>query len=366
MTHRIARAFVTLVALAATAMLTVLTPTAQAAPEEYAFTEILDGGTDWVEFGCPALNDRGQVAVRGQRESGAERILRGSGGPLTVIAKDSRGITFLGRNPSINDRGDVSFAAGLRGASEAIYRGRGGELVEIANTEPGRFNFFGFDTSINDQRRVAFKAELDNFDEGLFSGRGEGVRTHYLASTSPFQGDDSGPSYNDVSEIAFVEFVDDDGTGIFVVTPDDEFIEIATDEGPIGFLGDPSLNNLGQVAFHAFFDEGGEAILMGDGGPLTTVADTTGPFESFGFGGPSLNVHGDVAFTAALDGSFETGLYVGPDPEADRVIGPGDPLDGSVVTNVVACNEALNDHGELAFFAQLEDGRMVVYRATPR
>jgi hypothetical protein len=40
-------------------------------------------------------------------------------------------------------------------------------------------------------------------------------------------------------------------------------------------------------------------------------------------------------------------------------------LDGSVVTSVGLCWEGLNNGGELAFSAELDDGRFGIFRATP-
>jgi hypothetical protein len=115
-----------------------------------------------------------------------------------------------------------------------------------------------------------------------------------------------------------------------------------------------------------------DEIVTGNGGPLTTVADTRGEFASFGFRPPSLNNEGDVAFHATLDDGT-SGIFVGSDPVADRVLATGDTLDGSTVQNesLVFCEEGLSDSGELAFVAQLEDPnspegfRMAVFRATP-
>jgi hypothetical protein len=115
----------------------------------------------------------------------------------------------------MNDLGEVSFAARLNEVDkatgdtiEAIVRGDGRRLTEIASTAE-QFNFFGFDASVNNSGVVAFKAELDtqfNFDEGLFSGSGDrklGTTTHYLASTSPFVGEDSRPSINNAGTSPF-------------------------------------------------------------------------------------------------------------------------------------------------------------------
>jgi hypothetical protein len=115
------------------------------------------------------------------------------------------------------------------------------------------------------------------------------------------------------------------------------------------------------------------AIVTGNGGPLTTVADTTGPFGSFGFRPPSINNNGDVAFLADLDDFPPTsGIFVGPRVVQDRVVETGDKLDGARVIGLRFCEEGLNDLGQLAFIANLADPsapngfRTAVFRATPR
>jgi hypothetical protein len=338
--------------------------------DKYKFLPIVDTRTDPFNpfgFGCPAINNVGEVAFRVRLQSGATGVFRSDGRALVTIVEDNfERFGFIGFHPSINDQGDVSFAANVRPRGEAILRGRGGPLTTIAQTEPGPFNFFGFDTSVDGQGNVAFKAELDNFDEGLFFGAGGPITTVYLASTSPFRGTDVGPASNEVGQIAFHEDLDEGGSGIFLWTAG-TFTTIATTAGPIGaFFRPPSLSDEGVVAFHALLDGGaGEAILKGSGGPLTTVADTDGPFSSFGFNGPSVNSQGLVAFSASLD-TGEQGLFIGPDPVRDRVIGTGDKFRGGAVTSLTFCREGLNNGGQLVFSAQLDDGRSVILRATPR
>ena len=252
------------------------------------------------------------------------------------------------------------------------------KLTTIASTAD-EFNFFGFDTSISNSGEVAFKAELDEefgFDEGLFSGSGtrSGVTTHYLASTSAFDGSDARPSINNSGDIVFVESIDS-ARGIFV-GQEGEFTQIAAADPTVG-LGVPISNNAGTVVFQrSFFDEATqqfveEIVKIDADGTSTVVADTRGEFSSFGFRPPSLNDAGDVAFLATLDDFSTSGIFVGPDPVADRVISTGDQLDGATVKNITFCEEGLSDSGELAFVAQLDapetpDGfRTAVFRATP-
>jgi hypothetical protein len=330
----------------------------------YTFTTLIDStdGFDPSEFGCPAINDVGQVAERVATTSGKQLIVRVDGS-RRIIASSGPLFSFLGRNPSINIRGAVSFAANLADGSESILRGSGGQVTTVASTT-GQFDFFGFDASVNDSARVAFKAELDDFDQGMFSGTGGPLKTYYLASSSKFAGDDAGPSINELGTVAFEEFLDGGGEGIFLARKGG-FVTIATTNGPFGFVEKPSLNNQDVVAFRAFLDGGRAAIVEGDGTSAPTViADTGGAFSDFGFNGPSLNDQGQVVFPATLD-SGQQGIFAGPDPVTDKVVESGDVIGGRTVASVFSCREALNDQGQVVFVAQFADGTAAVIRATP-
>jgi hypothetical protein len=388
--HGVRGVFVILVSLALFAVLA-----APAYAAKYGFTKVADSARDDFNpnsFTCASINNQGDIAFRAGRTSpdglnSFDGIYRANAdGSLTTIAEDpdrSR-FGFLGNFPSINDLGDVSFAANLApGFDQAVLRGNGTELTTIATTTE-EFNFFGFDTSVNNSGEVAFKAELDNFDEGLFSGSGGEVTTHYLNSTDVFLdgqqvrfgGNDSRPSINNLGDIAFDETIQPAfDSGIFVGR-EGSFRTIAAPD-PNRSVQEPVLNDEGTAAFEtSFFDETGQfvtAIVKGNGGPLATVADTTGPFGFFGFRPPAINNNGDVAFSAILDDDFpNTSIYVGPDPKKDRVIGTGDKLDGATTSNVSFCEEGLNDSGQVAFIARLDDPsapegrRTAVFRATPK
>jgi hypothetical protein len=370
---------------------------AQAPPasaQVYTFTKVADSARDGFSpfsFECSAINDRGDIAFRtarvprrgSQLVQGIYRADAGGKGGLTTIAEFGDGFDFLGQIPSINDLGSVAFA--VRDFSprdftetQSIMRGDGKKPVTIASTADG-FDHFGFEPTVNDSAVVAFKGQLTNFDQGLFSGvggRGSSLTTHYLASTSQFSesGNLSRPSINNLGQIGFEEQVDDVfASGIFV-TEGDGFRTIATPD-PNVIVGRPNLNDSGTAAFHRFFnDRPGEELVMGNGGPLTTIADTSGPFQSFGFFlgfvPPALNDNGDVAFLADLDAGG-SGIFVGPDPVADRVIQTGDTLDGSTIKSLRFCDDGLNDAGQLVFQATFDDStvpeglRVAVYRATP-
>ena len=372
---------------------------AQAAPQ-YTFTRVADSAEDGFSpfsFECSAINNHGDIAFRTARapRRGSQLIqgiyrANADGSRLTTITEVGDGFDFLGQIPSINDLGEVSFALRdftQRGPNfletQSIMRGDGRKPpVTIATTEE-QFNNFGFEPTVNNGGVVALKAQLDTFDQfnldqGLFSGE-DGKRstltTYYLSSTSRFSefGSLSRPSINDLGGIAFEAPLDGESTSGIFVTQGTGFETIAAPDPNVN-VGRPNLNDAGIVAFHRFFnDRAGEELVTGS--PLTVVADTSGPFQSFGFTfvgftPPALNNNGDVAFFADLD-SGGSGIFVGPDPVTDRVIGTGDTLDGSTVTNLRFCDEGLNDSGQLAFQATFNDPsvpegvRVAVYRATP-
>jgi hypothetical protein len=102
-------------------------------------------------------------------------------------------------------------------------------------------------------------------------------------------------------------------------------------------------------------------IFTGRGGPVTTVADSTGPYSSFRE--PSLNDLGRVAFTADLDeftpdGRQIQGAFTGSNPAIDKVLQTGDLYEGVPVTSIVTCSEALNNLGQIVMTVQSENPDM--------
>ena len=352
-------------------------------------------------FGCTSINNRGAIAFKAGRTSPngidfTPGIYRANpNGSVTTIAQNQRRFEFIGFNPSMNNQGQVSFSAALDREDpqtgqnfESIFRGDGGRLTVIASTTD-EFESLKPDTSVSGDGEVAFRAERDEefgFDEGLFSGRGTnaGVTTHYLNSAdvildgSParFDGGTTRPAINNLGEIGVRE---SPGTGNGVFRGQEGNFTTIDDPFPTANVSSaPTLNNSGTAAFErVFFDpdpntgELPEDVVKGSGGALTTVADNSGGYGSFfGFRPPSINNSGEVAFQALLDDLSTTGIFVGPDPVADKVIATGDTLDGDTVQYLSFCEEGLNGSGQLAFRADFVDPatsetRTAIFRATP-
>jgi hypothetical protein len=226
---------------------------------------------------------------------------------------------------------------------------------------------------VNSSGKVALSIEVrePQFDQGLFVGSRTGAfDERFRRSTSEFDAPSSRMSLNELGQIAFQD------NGIILSNPDGTFRRIL-DSSASGIAAfDPSLNLLGRVAFMGFTfgDPQVQGIFTSRGGPVTTVADSTGPYASFGR--PSLNDLGKVVFTADLDefgpnGLPIQGVFTGPNPAADKVLKAGDRYQGVPVSSVFTCSEALNNLGQIVMTVQSEDPetfevRTFIVKATPR
>jgi hypothetical protein len=201
---------------------------------------------------------------------------------------------------------------------------------------------------------VAFRT----FGDAILMGNGGPV----MQLPTPGLIDGSGPiSLNNMGAVAFdASRTGMIGEGIFISTGG--AITPIVEPGTFVSVDNPTINDRGAVAFRAFLTGGAQAILAGGGGPLTLIADTSGPFSGFLF--PAINNERTVVFQAGLR-TGGSGIFSGPDPAFDKIIATGDPLFGSSVANVSFSEGGLNDNGQVAFVAQLEDGRVVVVIAQP-
>ncbi len=411
----IARAVGAAQILTVLALITALPTTAHAA--DYKFDVIADNiqnNFTLNNFVCASINNDGEIAFKANRLSADgvttfDVISRGNvDGTLTTIALASPDnpspFSSFADFTSINDSGEVAFGARLPSPTQfpnnAILVGDGGAILTIAQSG-NVFNNPFFEFSINDSGEVAFNGQLapsgvSASPIGLFSGAGGAVTTHYLNSADILVGDLTGrfsgsfgfPSINTTGDIAFAEIFTPGSPlspipGIFV-GQNGSFKTISSSMPSNGFFnfGDPSLNDSGTAAFTvSFFDSNGQfvtAIVKGDGGPLTTVADTSNGVYTLP-GSPSLNNNGDVVFSAFINDKKNpdpiSGIFTGPDPKTDKVIAAGDKVHGKTVRDLgpLLCEHAINDSGQVAFIANLDDphtpfgqGRTVVVRATPK
>ena len=151
------------------------------------------------------------------------------------------------------------------------------------------------------------------------------------------------------------------------------FTRIVNDPGLVGTL--PSINNSGTVVWtdNRFSDP--QRILTSDGGELTTIADTSGPFSNFGgvagnpaASMPDINDAGTVAFFANLDVGSE-GIFTGDGITTTTIADTSGALDtfatfcnGGCSLALVRTSPAINNSGQVAFSATLDNRFEGIFR----
>jgi len=176
--------------------------------------------------------------------------------------------------PAINNRGDVAFVATGNDRVQGVFKWHQGRVTTIAKSS-SVLGGFGDDVVINAAGVVGYDASVASAsvnDRAIFTSNGVWTRTIFDAGQQGFAG---------------------------------------------RFMGSPSINAAGTVAFFATRPNFSQVLLTGDGGPLTTIADTND--QTFGgFGNAAINSSGEITFSASrADGSM--GVFMAtPANEDDR------------------------------------------------
>ena len=266
---------------------------------------------------CPSLNDLDETAyIVPDPQTGHITLVRNASGAITTLASSiSAPYLFNTYLPSLNNLGSAVFKSFNQGDA-GIYIAPSGTRVVSNSTDP-QFGFFEPGT-MNDSGVVAFVAS--RFDATAPGGARLGI---YKGSTTPL-------------------------------------IEAGAElhGGILGLLGRPVINNAGLVAFLGTTDGSPAVYTTGDGQAVDIVG--TGALDRL-----AINDAGTVAFRKGL-GNNGDGIYVGrPGAIDQKVIAPGDALDGSSFVGGFLWEEAINASGQVAFYAFLADGRRGVYLASP-
>jgi hypothetical protein len=288
------------------------------------------------------INDVGQVAIRAVIYSDPDGyqsgIYLGDGNSLAKIVRQgdtAPGLTgvvqYIGE-ASLNGQGQVALVAGNIIGDSAVYRGNGTMLTAVVvsgATAPNGGTYLGFDfPSINAGGEIAFRAYVDNHDLGATGPtavyRWDGTEVTTIAIQGQTLSAIHAPVINDAGDVAFGA-----DNGIYLYT-NDALLPIAqalqpTPDGTTTFYG-------------------------GDG--------------SFGHD-PLLNNHGQIAFAAEINGAGGVllGIYVHDGTNLVEVARTGQILAGGVVTALSL--GGLNEQMQVAYLAELADGRQVVARFDP-
>lgn len=339
----------------------------QAQPS-YVFTRIADtvsspeAGLDGV--GCVGLSNKGTVIVVG----GRGRIWRGNGQPGSWSPLPPENLPPP--CPSINNNDEIAhYVAAPQLGHFTLVRNSAGILTPLAHSTASPYLDASTRTylpSLSDSGHSAFYA-------GGGPGPGTGAGLYIGPGGIPVSTSVSHPhlsahlfaSINEALDVPFMAMNSITARWGLYVNSGVPFVE---DGGAVItnlFLQRPVINNAGVIAFVGRHADGRVGVFKTtDGSSFTYVGSgaTQGGHDRI-----SLNDRGEVAFDATASAGHNEILYVGSGSgSAKAVIGQGDALDGSIAQQLFMWHESLNDHGQLAFYAMLADGRRGVYRADPQ
>ena len=313
------------------------------------------------------ISEAGTVAFLAQLSAGGQAIYTAApGGAAVQLANTSGPLDSFSFSGEINTAGTVAFAATLDNGTRGIYTAAvGGAPIEVARTGVNGFTFLSR-PSLNASGTVAFPGETSG-QRGLYTAASGAAPVRKADDSGPINLFGADSPITSAGKIAFLAVRDAGNEAIYTLAPGGSPVELVNTSGPTSSLynhGVPSLSDAGYVAFAAGRDAGGDGIYLSvSGGAPLEVVNTNGIFSEFL--GTDVNAVGLLAFTAILDGGNTTAVYyrqLGQTPV--RLIGPGDLLDGSMVTGISPGGSILNDAGQIAFVATLVDGRSGIYVAS--
>ena len=340
-------------------LLSVCAP-ASAQPPAYTFTRIAHTAqvSDIAGARCLAINTSGTVIFA---TSGV--VWRGNGTALDAIAAaNAAGQPVLAACPGLNDAGDVVYAFAFSSpASIALLKRSGQGVSTLARSDAAPFLAESAATTIHSLSETG-NTVMAAADGHLYI-MPAGTRAYAVGPADPPLTSVLSGTMNASHVVAFHAARLTQGVtrnGLYVgsnvpLVEDGHALVAAVEAAP------PAINDSGDVVFVGRLHDGTAHVLSTRDG--VNFADHSG---SFGIGlsdAFSINNAGQVSFTATSAGSI--GIFTGPDPAADKVLAAGDALDGSTVVTARLSSDAINDAGQIVFWAELADGRTGIYRANP-
>jgi hypothetical protein len=364
----------------------------------YTFTKIADNqDNDFLSFTLetvsndyPSINYNGVIAFRAFLRSGNSGSFRrngiyvGDGETIQPVSinENNRLISF---GTAIDDQGTVVFRTELRRQEQTnvfvgLFAGNGSELANIFDSARNA----GFNPGGTGIRPVV-KSNGNILFPAFVSGRGYNVIQFDGDTFTALTDQVTEPSrtFRDLAtsnsgQIAFIisDVLPGGGRDSLFRVIDGELTLVATTKAElipgviISGLSSIAINDSGTVVFAVPTDASGNGfVLKSDHDTLVVIAEASNrgdkSFYTFlSATTPAINNFGMVAFVATSADRIG-GIFTGPNPETDKVIGRGDELFGSTVTGVAVGPRGLNDAGQIAFIANLQDGRQVIGRADP-
>lgn len=312
---------------------------------EPTFVIIAQTGDRFRDFApyVASINGDGIVAFQATLASGGSGAYAGDGVAISKFAETGDfDIAEVISHPDINGQGSVCFYALLKDGAQSVLLIRDGTAT-FAGTCVGPLG-----PVISEEGIVAYRETLPTGESAIFAGELEVARTGERFAA--FQGL---PVINGHGSVAFRADMAQGGDGIFVWNRGRTEIvaETGTTFSALGRF--PTIDDTDRVAFVAESCAGGSAVFISTEGKVLT-----GEFESIR--GALINEAGDlVVYATPPEGTL--GIY----RRETRILGIGDDLFGSAVSEFALNPVSINRRGQLAIRIKLVDNRQFILRADP-
>ncbi len=347
----------------------------------YTYTKITDNapgstlGALTSFLGPFLINSSGAVAFTAKSSDvGEVGIYTGSASGVNTVyvggLNFSSPIVFAATG--FNDSGTVVYLTEAR----AVYTATAGgtPFMVSAPTSSGHSGIF---PGINNAGIVAYGGDPSNNTILTRTGTAD---AQTLVSNTALPGSNAlaaptltGLSINNSGTVAFYALDVASGAscrcGIYTVDPGGAPTAVAPLQQNLSSGIVPQMNENGAIAFAGTY-QSVKGVFVASNGQIAAAVDLGTQVVSLGgANNVSLNSMGQVAYWAKFGISpFVEGIFTGPDQVADKVIGTGDPLFGSVVSAIAepqVSGRFLNDSGQVAFSYKLSNGLSGIAVATP-
>jgi hypothetical protein len=360
-----------------------------------SLSKIIDSGDTFPDrstffdvIGSPSINDAGQVAFAGFVDGfvSDEGVYLFSGGTLTVVipafSAGPNGIIFQQIvNAAINNGGQIAFESSILGSccGNGVFLLSNNSISQImlpgqATPDGDTFSSSGaFALALNASGQVLLASRLLQHTDALYISSGA-----QLARVAG-QGDTVNREPEFAIPFAFgVSNADDalafdetfpGGEGLFnahrnppdTATLDAHMSQSVGSDGVItaGFFENFVMNGAGQVVMNTDLSSGISVLLLKSGGTLTELVRASfrgngdpspGGGKFFGVRSSSINNLGQVLFAGFA--SNNAGLYLIANGQTTLAIDDNAPLPEGTGTFGSLSLNALNDNGDIAFFAE--------------
>lgn len=324
----------------------------------YSLSSVAATGDELTDFRpyVAAMSETGVVAFHADRHQRPGIIVRGddaieAGGPVRRFIS----------HPDLTRRGWMSAYAELAAGGQAVVLERGAGLEVLARSGGELAAIGPLGPTMHEDGTVAFRADDAAGDPGVYTAAPDGGVDRVAGAADGFVGFEGLPVIDADKAVVFRARRGDGTEGIYrraggvtraVVETGDRFAELARFPDAGG----------GAVVFAAVERSGVGGVFVARGGSIEPVVQSGAGFDHVR--GALINGAGEVVFFATPSGG-ELGVYAGPDPQADRVLGFGDPLWDSRVEALVLNPVSMNDRGQLAIRVELAGGAQAIVRADP-